>query len=144
MNIPRSSSPLVLVAAAAAVNAALLAAGRAAGASFVVPARGRADAVMQIGIVPVLASTLLPLAGGLLVAALVARRLPRALVALRTTAAVVTVASLVVPLSTDTDAGTRVVLAVMHLVVGAAFLAATRTGRSDASTGVEPVSGVLR
>ena len=111
---------------AAVVNLALLPLGEAAGASFLVPQRGQDGAVVQIGPGAVLLSTVLPLAVGLVVTALVARRWARAAHLLRSLAIVVTVVSLAAPLATETDTSTRLMLAVMHLVVGGAYLAATR------------------
>lgn len=117
-------------AAALAGNLALLAASRASGASFAVPDRGDPGSLMQIGPGPVALSTLLPLVVGLGVAALVTRRWPRATVALKALAVLITLASLGMPLSADTDTGTRILLATMHLVVGGAYLAALRGTRS--------------
>jgi hypothetical protein len=119
-------SVAVAVAVAVVVNLALLGAGHLAGASFLVPDRSTEGALMPVGPVPVVLSTLLPLAAALVLTSLICARWPRALPALQALAVLVTLASLAMPLTTDTDAGTRVVLAAMHLVVGAAYLAATR------------------
>ncbi len=129
---------VVSAALALVVNLALLRAGDLAGASFLVPDRSAEGALMQVGLVPVVLSTLVPLAAGLVLTALIRARWPRALPALHALAVLVTLASLAMPLSTGTDTGTRVVLAVMHLVVGAAYLAATRPAGTAARTARRP------
>ncbi|MDP9434028.1 MAG: DUF6069 family protein [Actinomycetota bacterium] len=121
---PASARAAAAVGGAVVVNLALLTAGTAAGASFVVPQRGRPGALMDVGVVPVVVSTLLPLILGLLVTAWAVRRRPQAVRGLRALAVAVTLASLAMPLATDTDVTTRALLAAMHLVVGAAYLAA--------------------
>lgn len=123
------------LAVAAAANLGLLLAGRARGASFTVPDRTQEGAVVDVGLSAVLWSSVLPLAAGLAVTALVARRRPRARRALQVLAAVITLASLAFSLSTQTDTGTRVLLAAMHLVAGGAYLAAVRVQRPHPATG---------
>ena len=123
---PVRRSALAAAGVALAGNLALLVAGRAAGASFAVPGRGGAGALMQIGPGAVALATLLPLVVGLSATALVTRRWPRAAAALKALAVLITLASLVAPLGAETDTGTRILLAVMHLVVGGAYLAALR------------------
>lgn len=66
---------------------------------------------------------------GLVVAALLTRRWVRTGLGLKALAVVITLASLAMPLSADTDTGTRVLLAAMHLVVAGAYLAALRGTR---------------
>ena len=140
---PRLRRPAVTAAAAAlAGNLALLVAGRAAGASFTVPDRGGPGALMQVGPGAVALSTLLPLVVGLGVTALVVRRWPRTTVALKVIAVVITLASLGLPLGADTDTGTRILLAVMHLVVGGAYLATMRGTRSASAVTVEAATAV--
>lgn len=119
---------IVAMGVALAVNLALLVLGGAAGASFAVPDRRQAGELMEVGAWAVALSTLLPLAVGLAVAALLPRRWPRASRALEAAAVVITLVSLGMPLTLDTDAGTRLLLAAMHLVVGGAYVAALRTG----------------
>ncbi len=128
-------SGLTAVLTAVVADLALLAAGSAAGASFLVPERGGSGAdaasragagTVEVGVAAVVVSTVVPLVVGLAVTALAARRLPRAVPVLRLLALVVTLVSLVVPLTLQTDVTTRGLLALMHLVVGGAYLAATR------------------
>ena len=131
MSRPTVRSGLAAVLAAVVADLALLAAGAAAGASFLVPQRGgsAADSAtppVEVGVGAVVLSTVLPLVVGLAVTALAARRLPRAVPVLRLLALVVTLGSLAAPLTLQTDAATRGLLALMHLVVGGAYLAATR------------------
>lgn len=131
---------LVATAAALGVNLGLLAVGSATGASFAVPDRARPGELMQIGPVPVALSTVLPLVVGFAAAALVARRWPGARRVLAVVAVVVTLASLATPLTADTDAGTRLLLAAMHLVVGAAYLAGLRESAARSASTSEPES----
>jgi hypothetical protein len=106
------------VAAAAIVNAALWAAGRAADVSFMV-----SSAFMtQVGIVSVVLTTLIAFAVGSGLLALAARRSRRWVRAVLIAAAVFAVVSAGAPLSAAQDAATGVLLATMHLVTGAAFL----------------------
>jgi Family of unknown function (DUF6069) len=113
-------------AVAALVNAALWAGGRAADVSFVVsPPLGE----MQVGIVPVVLTTLLMFAVGSGLLALAARRSRRWVRAVLVAAALVAVVSAGAPLSAANDTATGVLLGTMHLVTGAAFLvAASRVG----------------
>lgn len=67
----------------------------------------------------------------------VAARQPRRLTAIQIVAAVVTVVSLIQPLTVDADTATRLVLAIMHPVTGAAFILALR--RLQAETGPNQV-----
>ena len=105
-------------AAAAIVNAALWAAGRAADVSFMV-----SSAFMtQVGIVMIVLTTLLAFAVGSGLLALAARRSRRWVRAVVVAAALVAVVSASAPLSVAQDTATGVLLATMHLVTGAAFL----------------------
>ena len=105
-------------AAAAIVNAALWAAGRAADVSFMV-----SSAFMtQVGIVMIVLTTLLAFAVGAGLLALAARRSRRWVRAVVVAAALVAVVSASAPLSVAQDTATGVLLATMHLVTGAAFL----------------------
>lgn len=133
---------ITATAAALAGNLVLLVAGQAAGASFTVPDRGEPGALMQIGPGAVALSTLLSLLAGLGVTVLVIRRWPRAVVALKALAVLITLASLGMPLGADTDTGTRILLAVMHLVVGGAYLTAMRGTTSAGSTPVDAATAV--
>ena len=122
------------LAAAAAANLTLLLTGQAAGASFTVPDRAQNGAVIDVGFAAVLLSTVVPLSAGLAATALLARRWPRARRVLQVLAVVVTLASLAMPLTTETDTGTRVLLAAMHLVVCGAYLAAARARQPHPAT----------
>ena len=130
-------------AVALAVNLALLALGRAAGASFAVPDRRQAGEVMEVGAWAVALSTLLPLAVGLAAAALFTRRWPRASRALQAAAVVITIGSLGMPLNADTDAGARLLLAAMHLVVGGAYVVALRRGAASSAATVTTDAGAV-
>ena len=105
-------------AAAAIVNAALWAAGRAADVSFTVSSA----LVTQVGIVLVVLTTLLTFAVGSGLLALAARRSRRWVRAVLVAAALVAVVSAGAPLSAAQDTATGVLLATMHLVTGAVFL----------------------
>ena len=115
-------------AVATLVNAALWAGGRAADVSFLVtPLLG--DTATQVGIIPVLLTTLLTFAVGSGLLALAARRSRRSVRAVLVTAALVAVVSAGAPPSAAQDTASGVLLAAMHLVTGAAFLVtASRVG----------------
>jgi putative copper export protein len=115
----------LFAAAAVAVNLLLLGLGTLAGGSFLVPPFAAGGAEVQVGVGPVVVATLLGLAVGFAVAAvLVARRAARAVRLAQLVGAVLAVLSIVGPLTADTDATTRVALALMHVVCGAAYVLA--------------------
>ena len=129
---PRSRSTRRVAAigalAATVANVALWVGGRAADVGFLVsPLVG--PPVMQVGVVSVVLTTLLAFAAGWAVLLLAARRSRRWVRVVMAAAAVVAVASTAGPLSTALDTATGVLLATMHLITGAAFLAAAARGR---------------
>ena len=130
---PRSRSIRQVAAigalAATVANVALWVGGRAADVGFLVsPLVG--PPVMQVGLVSVVLTTLLAFAAGWAVLTLAARR-SRQLVRVVTAAAtVIAVVSTAGPLSTALDTATGVLLAAMHLITGATFLAAAATVRA--------------
>jgi hypothetical protein len=122
---PRSRSALQVAAigvmAATVANVALWAGGRAADVGFLVsPAVGDP---FRVGVVLVALTTLLTFAVGSAVLALAARRSRRWARVVMAAAAVFAVVSVGGPLSTAHDTATGALLAAMHLVTGAAFLA---------------------
>lgn len=109
-------------AAATVVNVALWGIGRAANASFIVdPAIGHP---LQVGVVKVVLTTLLPFAVGTVLLLLAARRSRRWVARLAIMAGVLALASAAGPLAGGYDTATRVLLATMHVTTGAAFVAA--------------------
>lgn len=107
------------VAAAALVNLAILFAGQMAGASFRYTDAGELHEVTAGG---VLGSTAIPLVAGFAAAVLLARfwiGFLRLAQVIGGGLALLTVAG---PFLTDTDGGTRVALALMHVVVAAAVV----------------------
>ena len=130
---PRSRSTRWVAAigalAATVANVALWVGGRAADVGFLVsPLVG--PPVMQVGVVSVVLTTLLAFAAGWAVLLLAARRSRRWVRVVMAAAAVVAVVSTAGPLSTALDTATGVLLAAMHLITGAAFLAAAVTVRA--------------
>jgi hypothetical protein len=130
---PRSRSALrvaVIGALAATVaNVALWVSGRAADVSFLVsPLVG--PPVMQVGVVSVVLTTLLAFAAGWAILALAVRRSRRWVHLVMAAAAVVAVVSAAGPLSAAQDTATAALLAAMHLVTGAAFIAAAARVRA--------------
>lgn len=117
----------VAVVAATVVNLIILAVGLVAGVSFLVPDRGGPD-MAQVGAAVVIMFTVVPMVLGL-VAATVLRRWSAGLRVVRIAAVVLTLASLLPPLTVDADTPTRLLLALMHPVTGGAFLLALRSGR---------------
>jgi hypothetical protein len=106
---------------AALVNAALWAGGRAADVSFSAsPPLG--DSSMQVGIVLIVPTTLFMFGIGIGLLVLAARRSRAWVRAVVVAAALFTVASVSGPLSTADDTASGVLLALMHVVTGAAFL----------------------
>ena len=122
-------------AVAIVVNLVILGIGRAAGVPFVVPNFDGTS--MTVGPVIVAFMIAVWFALGLLLATFVAARQPRRLRAIQIVAVVVAVVSLIQPLGVDADAASRLLLASMHLVTGAAFVLALRRVRAD----VEPARG---
>ena len=118
---------LLPVAAAGAVvatlvNSALWAGGRAADVSFsATPPVG--DSSMQVGIALIAPTTLLMFGIGVGLLVLAARRSPAWVRTVVIAAALFTVVSVSGPLSTADDTASGVLLALMHVVTGAAFLA---------------------
>lgn len=108
------------VAAALVVNALLFVAGGALGATFDV---GQAQ---PASLVAVAISTVVPLALGLVVVGLVARRRPGFRRVAAWAGLVVAVLSTAAPLTMAADTATSVTLALMHLVVGVTWFALTR------------------
>jgi hypothetical protein len=127
---PRSRSTRWLAAigalAATVANVALWVGGRAADVGFLVsPLVG--PPVMQVGVVSVVLTTLLAFVAGWAVLTLAARRSRRWVHVVMAAAAVTAVVSTAGPLSTALDTATGVLLAAMHLITGATFLAAAAT-----------------
>jgi hypothetical protein len=123
---PRSRPALQVAAigalAATVANVALWVAGRAADVGFrASPPVGDLD--IQVGVVLVVLTTLLTFAAGSAVLALAARRSRRWVRIVMAAAAVFAVVSAGGPLSAAHDTATGALLAAMHLLTGAAFVA---------------------
>ena len=115
--------------AATIANVALWLGGRMADVSFLVsPIVG--PPVMQVGVIEVALTTLLMFAVGWAVLVLAVRRSRRWMRIVMAAAAVVAVVSAAGPLSAAQDAATGILLAAMHLVTGAAFIAAAARVRA--------------
>lgn len=126
----------IAAALATAVNLVILGVGRVAGISPIV-SFGPGAMSTEVGAFEVIVNTLVPFGLGLLLTALVVRRRPHRLRTMQMVAAVIAAVSLIPPLTVDAQIATRIMLAVMHVVVGAAFLAAL--GRSGSpTTGIAP------
>ena len=115
--------------AATVANVALWAGGRAADVDFLVSPPAGLPA-MEVGVVLVVLTTLLTFAVGWAVLVLAARRSRRWVHIVMAAAAVVAVVSAAGPLTAAQDTATAALLAAMHLVTGAAFLAAAATVRA--------------
>jgi hypothetical protein len=85
---------------------------------------------MQVGVVEVALTTLLAFAVGWAVLLLAAKRSHRWVRVVMAAAAVVAVVSAAGPLSAAQDTATAALLAAMHLITGATFLAAAATVRA--------------
>ena len=123
-------------AVAMALNLVLWLIGRVADVGFVVPGRDGGPPV-EVGAPQVILTTLLPFAAGTALFAVMGMRSREWRLGVLALAVVVTVASLAMPLSLDTDAWTRTLLAAMHLLTGAVFvsaMASTQTPTTKRST----------
>jgi hypothetical protein len=119
---------VIAAAGAASVNAAIYGLGRAAGLSFV--ASTTAAGPQHILLQHVVSLTLMTFGAGL-VAVLIADKFRRpGLRALQAVGAVVAVVSVVMDLSIDSTVAAKTTLALMHLVVGAAYVAALEVART--------------
>ena len=119
-------------AIAAILNVVILGIGRATGVPFVVPSFTGAPTTVAPPVVVFTVAFWFVL--GLLLTTFVAARQPRRLAAIQIVAAVVTVVSLIQPLIADTDTATRLALAVMHPITGAAFILALRRLQAETAT----------
>ncbi|MGH3658385.1 MAG: DUF6069 family protein [Micromonosporaceae bacterium] len=131
---PRSRPVLQVAAigalAATVANVALWIGGRAADVDFLVsPPVGDLD--IQVGVVLMVLTTLLTFAAGSAVLAPAARHSRRWVRVVMAAAAVVAVVSAGGPLSAAHDTATGALLAAMHLVTGAAFVATAATVREQ-------------
>ena len=112
----------VAAAIATAVNLLVLALGRTTGGTFVVVFGS--EPPMPVGVSAVTVMTVVSIALGLALTPLVARAPPRRLRTMQFIGAAVAVASLFQPLTVEADTTTRIALAAMHLITGAAFVLA--------------------
>jgi hypothetical protein len=115
---PLLATGAVAAAATAIVNASIFGLGRAAGVDFVV------DATTRVAVTDVVSFTLMCFAAGLLAAA-VARGLRRpGFRVLQVVGAVIAVASVAMDAPIDGSVSAKLLLATMHVVTGAGFVAA--------------------
>lgn len=124
-NAPRDCAVIRAAAvgavAATAVNVTLWGIGRAAGASFVVDP-GLGEPNLEVGVVKVIFTTLVPFAVGAAMLALVARRSRRWIVMVAIAASAFAVMTAAGPLYGGHDNATGTLLAAMHMTTGAAFV----------------------
>lgn len=128
----------IAAAIAAIINLVILGIGRAAGVPFVVPMFGGAAAAVSPLVI--LVTIVVWFVLGLLLTMVVASRQPGRLRAMQIVATVITVVSLIQPLGVDADAATRVLLAIMHPVTGAAFVLALSRVQAEGGTTADEVS----
>lgn len=114
---------LPALGAAAVLNLVILGIGAASGVDYALQTQADAP-VMDVTAVHVVVTSVASLLIGLGVAHLARRRGPRALRVRQIMGGVVAVASAGMPLAASGDSGARLTLALMHLVVGAAWVAA--------------------
>lgn len=124
---------------AVAANLALYGLGRATGASFLVTPVG-AEAALPVGPAMIVAWSLVPLVLGLGATALAIRRGTTAVAVLQVLGVVVALGSLALPLLADGELTARLLLATMHVVVGAAYVAPVQRARAalSAQAGAQP------
>lgn len=114
----------IVILAAAAADLLVLGTASLAGADLVAAGPPGTEP-MRIGVAAVLVSTVAPLLLGGIAHALVGRRWPRMGRVLRWTAVVVAIGSIAAPLGAAHDLATAAALAIMHVVVAAAWLVMT-------------------
>lgn len=119
----------VAAVTASAVNAVVWSIGRANDVAFLVPGRDGGEAT-RVALSHVVGTTLLVVAIGTGVAVLAVARSLRWFRAVLAAGVIVALASAVAPLTLDTDASTRLLLASMHLVAGTAFVVGLRLRRA--------------
>ncbi|MDV6012491.1 hypothetical protein F8178_08385 [Haloechinothrix sp. LS1_15] len=102
------------VAIAVLANLGVLAIGLAAGASFVYVDEGTTNTVSEVDVI---LSSAIPLTAGTLLAALVARWWPVVLRLAQIVGAGLALATIAGALAAETDSGTRIALAAMHVVI---------------------------
>ncbi|PPK94261.1 hypothetical protein CLV92_108163 [Kineococcus xinjiangensis] len=127
------------VLGAVAVNLVLYLFARAAGASLALP---DGSGTHVVGVPDVVGATVVPLLVGTVLAVLLSRRWPVLLRVAQVGGAVVALVTVAGPLTGDTDAATRLVLAAMHVVSAVAVVAILegvhrgRAGRRRTGTAV--------
>jgi hypothetical protein len=124
---------LLAAAAAVVVDLAILALGTAADATFVIDDNGKPHEVVAGDVV---FSSAVPLLVAIAVVAAIARWWAPVVRVAQVVGGGLALFSALGPLSADTDGGTALALALMHVVVGVALVAgleAIRRGRSDAA-----------
>jgi len=130
----RTTSPFrrgryaVIVVTTALVNLIVFLIGSSSGASMLVST----PQTTEIGIPVVLAASVVPLSLAGIATWLIARRVPGFRVWAARIVGVVAVLSAIAPFVMAVDVATAITLAVMHLIVGGAFLLALLTGRGRA------------
>lgn len=110
----------------AVVNLAILLIGWAAGASFVVLDAGSPHDVTAWGVI---AASIFPLVLGTGLAALLARWWPGVLRLAQVIGGTLALLTVMGPVMSDTDGATRLALAIMHVVLGAAVVASLESMR---------------
>ena len=115
----------VIVITTALTNLLVLLIGSSWGASMVVNTSGTTEIIAPI----VIAASVVPLTLAGIATWFAAKRTPAARVWAARIVGVVALLSAIAPFVMATDVATGATLAVMHLVVGSAFLLATLTGR---------------
>lgn len=121
---------------AAAANLVVLAVARATDASLVVVDNGEAHGIDAGGVI---FSSVVPVVIGVALTALVALRWRGVVRLAQVVGGGFALISVAGPLSIDTDAGTAAALALMHVVVGAAFVAGLEWARRSLTS--SPASG---
>jgi len=128
--VSRALAPALVVGGVAAItNVAILLLGRLLGLDFAVQPAGQAP--MTVGVVMVLATTLLPVAIGAAVLAVMRSRGRRAHTLLAGVGLTLGIITTPAPFTASADLGTQVALASMHLTTGVIWFAVLR-GRMTA------------
>ena len=123
---------LAAVVAGAVINVVIFVIAKLAGVSFLVPDPNNAAATLEVTAVNVIIASVGPLLLGAIVAGLTVPRWSWALPALQIVGGVLAVLSVASPLAVNADTGTKLVLALWHLVLGAVYVGALWQSRKEA------------
>jgi hypothetical protein len=123
---------LAAVVAGTVINLLIFVIAKVGGVALTVPDPNNASGVLELNAASAIISSAVPLLLGAVVAGLTVPRFSWALPALQIIGGALAVLSLAGPLAADTDGGTKLVLALWHLVLGVVYVGALWQARREA------------